>query len=142
MLDDAPGRVVDSGLLGAGEDAGDEARETARERARQLYDTLNRTEYIDFDEVPGPEHAQPSWTWRGSPPGHPSTVVRIRFEATPEVGWRISDESAARIPDLWQSVKDLQTLEIWRENLPLLVAARCAPRPSCSRTGSGSPSRS
>ena len=124
MLADRPSEVVESGVLDLSAYPDGERERVGRERAELLYQSLNRTEYIELEEIPDVDHGRGWWTYRGYPPGETFRVVRVEFEQSEPVGWRISGETVARVPDIWESVRELPTIEAYRENLPILRSLR------------------
>jgi len=123
MLSDQPERVLESGVLDLSGFEGPQRDKLGFERAYQLYQVLNRTEYIDVDTLSPVAAGASSWTYRKRPPGQ-TELVEVRFEQAGQVGWRISDETVRSISSMYKEFGQLPTVEEYRRNLPIVAYLR------------------
>jgi len=99
----------------------EEVQPETPELAKQLYDALNRVEYVRYEDIPGVGDAalaQERVTQVfGPPPAHPGAIVEIEFVRIDGAGWRISNETAFGIPAMWQRIGELPLID----DLPLIA---------------------
>lgn len=124
MAADDVDAVLDSGVMDLSVLPPEGRRATGRRLAENLYEIINRTEYVDLESVPTQGHysleKNLSWDWVQSPPKRPSVNIRINFHrsSVEQRHWRISGTTVTSIDAMWNEVKDLLPLAEVRERQP------------------------
>ena len=95
-------------------------RRKAPELADKLYETLNRVEYVDLEDLPAfgdPALDDGLYAHRFGPPPDASVELRFLFERQEDGGWLISADTLQGVEATWEAAKDLPLLG----DLPLLT---------------------
>ena len=91
------------------------------EAAGNLYQALNRVEYVDYGALAGagdPDLADGrAYHTFGPPPDDQSALLAFEFERGEDGGWRIASSTVQRIDEMWERVADLPIID----DLPFLT---------------------